>query len=249
MDPDEPLFHFDDVSLHYGHVVVLDHVCAEVPAQGITAVVGPSGAGKSSLLRLCNRLEVPTTGHVLHRGRDLADLDPLELRRQVGMVFQTPALFGGTVDDNLAVAAADSRRDERLRALDLAAIGRDFLTRQADSLSGGEAQRVCLARTLLTAPEALLLDEPTSALDEGPKRSFEQTTRRLADGGIPVLWVSHELEQVRRVADHVLHLREGRITTGTATGARTIEHAPIRELGRPRAERRVTDQEDPDAKR
>ncbi len=224
MDPDQPLFRFDDVSLRYGEVVVLDHISAEVPAEGITAAVGPSGAGKSTLLRLCNRLEVPTSGRVLHRGRDLADLDPLELRRQVGMVFQTPALFGGTVDDNLSVAAADSSRDERLRALESAAIGGDLLTRQADSLSGGEAHRVCLARTLLTRPHALLLDEPTSALDEGPKRSFERTTRRLADRGIPVLWVTHELEQVRRIADHVLRLREGHITSGTATSPRTTEH-------------------------
>jgi putative ABC transport system ATP-binding protein len=212
MDPDELLFRFDDVTLRHGDVVVLDHVSAEVPAQGITAVVGPSGAGKSTLLRLCNRLEVPTSGRVLHLGREVADLDPLELRRQVGMVFQTPALFGGTVDDNLAVAVPDSSRDERIHALELAAIGRDFLARQADSLSGGEAQRVCLARTLLTGPQALLLDEPTSALDEGPKRSFEETTRRLADGGIPALWVTHDVEQVRRIADHVLHLREGRLT-------------------------------------
>ncbi len=182
----------------------------------------------------------------MHRGCELADLDPLRLRRQVGMVFQTPALFGGTVDDNLAVAAADSSRDERLQALASAAVGHKFLTRQADSLSGGEAQRVCLARTLLTGPRALLLDEPTSALDEGPKRAFERTTRRLADGGIPVLWVTHELEQVRRVADHVLRLQAGHLTAGTPTS--THDRAPST-LEPGRTERRVTDKEDPDAKR
>lgn len=226
MDPDEPLFRFDGVTLRYGDVIVLDRINAEVPAEGITAVAGPSGAGKTTLLRLCNRLEVPTSGRVLHHGSDLAEIDPLQLRRQVGMVFQTPALFGGTVDDNLAVAAADSSRDERLRALELAAIGHDFLIRQADSLSGGEAQRVCLARTLLTGPHALLLDEPTSALDDAPKRAFERTTRSLADRGIPVLWVTHELEQVRRIADHVLCLRDRRIVASTATSACKGEHLP-----------------------
>jgi putative ABC transport system ATP-binding protein len=248
MDPGEPLFRFDDVTLRYGETVVLDHISAEVPAAGITAVVGPSGAGKSTLLRLCNRLEVPTTGRVLHHGRDLVDLDPLQLRRQVGMVFQTPPLFGGTVDDNLAVAAAASTRDERLQALELAAIGPEFLTRQAHSLSGGEAQRVCLARTLLTRPQALLLDEPTSALDEGPKRAFERTTRGLVDRGIPVLWVTHELDQVRRIADHRLHLRDGRRVTDTATSAHGRAPSTL-EPGRRGAERRIPEQEDPDAKR
>jgi putative ABC transport system ATP-binding protein len=211
MSADEPLFRFDAVSVVYDDVVALDDVCAEVPADGITAIIGPSGAGKSTLLRLCNRLEVPTHGRVLHHGRDLAELDPLKLRRSVGMVFQKPALFGGTVDDNLAVAVEESTREERTQALELAAIGGTYLDRPADTLSGGEAQRVCLARTLLTGPHALLLDEPTSALDERPKRDFEDTARDLAHQGIPILWVTHEPDQVKRVADRVLHLRDGRL--------------------------------------
>ena len=155
MSADEPLFRFEAVRVAVDNSLLLDGINAEVPARGISAVVGPSGAGKSTLLRLCNRLEVPTTGRVLYRGRDLSDLDPLRLRRQVGMVFQRPALFGGTVDDNLGVAAPASSRDARVQALGLAALDAGYLARRADSLSGGEAQRVCLSRTLLTGPEAL----------------------------------------------------------------------------------------------
>ena len=91
---------------------ILDHVSASVPASGITVLAGPSGAGKTTLLRLCNRLEVPSSGRVLFHGDDVAGLDPLSHRRRVGMVFQRPTLFPGTIRDNLAVADPDAG-DER----------------------------------------------------------------------------------------------------------------------------------------
>jgi putative ABC transport system ATP-binding protein len=205
------LFAFEAVDVVLEGTSVLEDVTVEIPDRGVTAVVGPSGAGKSTLLRLCNRLEVPTAGRVFHRGEDLDALDPLALRRRVGMVFQKPTLFGGTVADNLDVAAPDSSPDQRRGALQRAALDESFLERRADTLSGGEAQRVCLARTLLTDPHALLLDEPTSALDAGPKRAFEQTATALIAEGIPIVWVTHELEQVRRIADQVLVLDRGRV--------------------------------------
>jgi putative ABC transport system ATP-binding protein len=205
------LFAFEAVDVVLDRTPVLKDVTVEIPDHGVTAVVGPSGAGKSTLLRLCNRLEVPTAGRVTHRGQELDALDPLALRRRVGMVFQKPTLFGGTVDDNLDVAAPDSTTYQRRQALQRAALDEHYLERSADTLSGGEAQRVCLARTLLTEPEALLLDEPTSALDAAPKRAFEQTAIALIAVGIPVVWVTHELEQVRRIADRVLVLDRGRV--------------------------------------
>jgi putative ABC transport system ATP-binding protein len=205
------LFAFESVDVVLDGVVVLEGLTLEIPSEGVTALVGPSGAGKSTLLRLCNRLEVPTAGRVLHRGRPLGALDPLALRRQVGMVFQKPTLFGGTVADNLDVAAPDSTPEQRRQALRRAALDEGHLDRRADTLSGGEAQRACLARTLLTDPRALLLDEPTSALDAGPKRIFEQTATALAADGIPIVWVTHELAQVQRVADRALVLDRGRL--------------------------------------
>lgn len=182
---------------------------ASTPRIGITVVVGPSGAGKSTLLRLCNRLDVPTTGRVRFRGQDIAGLDPLWLRRRAGMVFQVPTLFAGTVRDNLAIAAPDADEDRYARALQAAALDPVMLDRAADSLSGGEAQRACLARTLVTDPDVLLLDEPTSALDATPKRAFERLAAGLAAEGMPMVWVTHELPQMRRVADHVLALVDG----------------------------------------
>ena len=197
----------------------LGPVTLEVPSDGVTVLAGPSGAGKSTLLRLCNRLEVPTSGRIRFRGADLDDVDPLVLRRQVGMVFQRPILFPGTVEDNLRVADPRADAAAMASALERAGLDRSFLARVGDDLSGGEAQRACLARTLLTGPEALLLDEPTSALDPVATRQLERLACSLAAGGVPMLWVSHDLEQVERVADRTIVLVAGRVADDAAAAA------------------------------
>ncbi len=202
---------------------ILRHVDAEVPDAGVTVVAGPSGAGKSTLLRLCNRLEVPTHGQVRYRDRDIADLGPLALRREVGMVFQRPALFAGTVADNLRVAAPDASDDELAATLERVALDQRLIDRPAASLSGGEAQRMSLARTLITGPQVLLADEPTAALDARPRLAFERLTRSLADNGLTVVWVTHDLDQLNRLADHVLVLVGGRCAhTGSADTLATV---------------------------
>jgi putative ABC transport system ATP-binding protein len=177
----------------------------------VTVVAGPSGAGKSTLLRLCNRLEVPTTGCVRFRGDDVATLDPLRLRRRVGMVFQRPTPFAGTVRDNLVVAEPELSDETAADALERAELDLSFLDRPGHELSGGEAQRLCLARTLVTGPEVLLMDEPTSALDPRATRALERLARALADDDVPVIWVTHDLAQMRRLADRVMVLVGGRI--------------------------------------
>jgi len=206
---EQPLFRFDSVSVVGSSGVRLDDVSLDIPASGITVLVGPSGSGKSTLLRLCNRLEIPTGGSVHYRGRPLSEYDPLELRRQVGMVFQKPVLFAGTVRDNLAEADGDAGRDRMDDALHRAALDGSFLDRSASQLSGGEAQRVCLARALIAQPGALLMDEPTSSLDGAAVSRLEQLGRKLADDGTPVIWVTHDLGQMGRMADRVAVLVAG----------------------------------------
>jgi len=201
---------FDRVCVRFGATEVLRSVSAEVADARVTVLAGPSGSGKTTLLRLCNRLEVPTSGTVRFRGEDLAELDPLALRRRVGMVFQRPTLFPGTIAENFAVAAPDGADGYEQQ---LAAVGlpTDWLDRPADDLSGGEAQRACLARTLLTGPEVLLMDEPTSSLDPAATRMLEDLGVQLSRSGLAVLWVSHDLAQVARIADACLVLRDGRV--------------------------------------
>ena len=208
---DEQLFAFEQVSVMGPAGARLRDVSLELPASGVSVVLGPSGSGKSTLLRLCNRLEVPTSGEVFYRRRSLAAYDPLELRRQVGMVFQRPVLFAGSVRDNLSEANGASDSIPFGRALARAALDGSFLDRPAAELSGGEAQRVCLARALLADPDVLLMDEPTSSLDGAAVARLEDLGRRLAGDGIPVVWVTHDLGQMERIADHVVVLLEGTV--------------------------------------
>jgi putative ABC transport system ATP-binding protein len=189
-----------------------------VPESGVTVVVGPSGAGKSTLLRLCNRFEVPTRGCVRYRGDDVATLDPLDLRRRVGMVGQRPTPFPGSVLDNLLVARPDLPHAGAVDVLERVQLDASFLDRPATELSGGEAQRVCLARTLVTAPDVVLMDEPTSSVDPATTRAIEQLARGLAADRTMVLWVTHDLAQMRRVADHVLVMIDGRIAHAAPVG-------------------------------
>ena len=199
------------MSLRRGERAVLHDIDVTVPSVGITVLVGPSGSGKSSLLRLANRLEEPDSGVVRVLGDDVRDRDPLALRRQVGMVFQRPTPFAGTVRDNLLAAAPDAETAELADALRRAGLDDGFLDRAATQLSGGESQRMCLARALAAGPRVLLMDEPTSALDADATTIVERTGRALADAGVPLLWVTHDLAQAARIADHVICLDDGRV--------------------------------------
>jgi putative ABC transport system ATP-binding protein len=211
-----PLFEFEDVVVEAGGARILAGVTTAVPAGGVTCIVGRSGSGKSTMLRLCNRLEVATAGTVRFQGDDVLHLDPLAHRRRVGMVFQRPTTFPGTVRANLLAARPDATDAELGVALDRAGVPAGLLDRIADTLSGGEQQRVCLARTLVTAPEVLLMDEPTSALDGESAAVLEALACGLAcsEAPVPVLWVTHDRQQVARIADHCLVIDAGRVLDG-----------------------------------
>lgn len=205
------LFRLEDVRVVKAGATVLAGVTASVTPARVTCVVGPSGAGKSTLLRLLDRLEEPTSGTVLLHGRPLPSYDVLALRRRVGLLLQAPTPFPGPVLDNLRTGAPELGRDEATALLDRVGLAEDLLDREATSLSGGEAQRVCLARALAVRPEVLLLDEATSALDTFAAAAVERVVRGLAADGLAVVMVSHDLRQARRVADDLLVVRAGRV--------------------------------------
>lgn len=206
------LFTFEHVRVDGAEGPRLVDADGSIPARGVTVISGPSGSGKSTLLRLCNRLEVPSAGRVRFRGDDVATLDPLSLRRSVGMIFQRPAPFPGTVRDNLCVAAPVDEATA-IAVLERAGLDRGFLHRQADELSGGESQRMCLARTLVTEPEVLLMDEPTASLDDENVRIVEQLAGEMARNSVAVVWVTHDRAQRARLANTVVEVRDGRITS------------------------------------
>lgn len=225
------LFELCDVTAGPVGAPILRSVSVSIPCDGITVLAGPSGAGKSSLLRLLNRLDDPHEGAVTWDGRDVTTWAPTELRRRVAMVFQRAPVFPGTVSDNLRVACPSL--DEAAAARALARVGLDeaLLDRTATDLSGGEAQRMCFARALATEPQVMLADEPTASLDGASRRTIEQLGRDLADGGMPFVWVSHDVAQLRRLADHVIVLVDGAVAA-TGSLAELDEHDDplVREL-------------------
>lgn len=190
---------------------ILRDITVDLPNDGITVIVGPSGSGKSTLLRLLNRLDDPVAGEIRWRGRLLTDMAPDELRRQVATVFQRAPLFAGSVLDNFRVALPEIDEDRALHVLEHVGLPTALLHRAAADLSGGEAQRMCVARALLTRPLVVLADEPTAALDGAARRTIEELARQLATEGTPLIWVSHDTAQLRRLADHVLVIVDGRV--------------------------------------
>ncbi|HZK49934.1 MAG TPA: phosphate ABC transporter ATP-binding protein, partial [Actinomycetota bacterium] len=182
----------------------------------VSAIVGPSGAGKTSVLRCLNRLEEPSSGSVLLDTSDITTIDPIQLRRRVGMIFQTPALFEGGVRGNLAYGLTDVSDVELRRALRSAGLDEEFLERDSSALSVGQAQRVCIARALVRKPEILLMDEPTSALDRDAAARIELLLTSLNETGLSVVLVTHNLDQALRLAHYAILLVDGRVVaTGT----------------------------------
>ncbi|MEE9414350.1 MAG: ATP-binding cassette domain-containing protein [Acidimicrobiales bacterium] len=200
----ETLFRFKNVTL----AGRLFDLTLTIDAQCLTMITGPSGAGKSSLLRLCNGLEVPDGGSIEFRGAPLAKRLPRQHRRDVALVFQQPLVFAGTVGDNIAEADPSASTEDLLQR---AGLDSSFIDRDADLLSGGEKQRVAVARALGTDPTVLLLDEATSALDEDSSAVIEQGARTFVEAGGSVVWVSHDAAQIARLADKVLHIAGGRV--------------------------------------
>jgi putative ABC transport system ATP-binding protein len=207
----QPVLSLEDVAVVRGGVQVLQGISADFAPGRCTALAGPSGAGKSTLLRLLDRLEEPSSGRVLLRGRPLPSYDVLEVRRRVGLVQQAPVLLGDTVLEDLRTGQPALTEGEAHELLARAGLGDQSLDRSTASLSGGEAQRLCLARALAVGPEVLLLDEPTSALDAVAAMSVERVVRALVADGLTAVLVSHDLRQARRLADDVVVLRGGRV--------------------------------------
>lgn len=201
---------FDSVSVRAGVTTILDGLSLTVSPGSPTLVIGPNGAGKSTLLRLCMGLAVPTEGRITWGGR--ADAKPT--RR--AFVFQRPVMLRRTVSANIAYGLTHAgypreklatRTAELLERVGLSGLA----MRPARRLSGGEQQRLALARALARDPELLLLDEPTASLDPAATRGVEEIVRDAAQSGIKIVMASHDLGQVRRLAGDVVFMVRGNV--------------------------------------
>lgn len=210
-----PILKIEHLSRVVGDKPIVDDVSFDMQQGDVMALIGPSGAGKSSLLRLINRLDEPTSGTVYLEGQDYRQMPPRELRRRAGMVMQTAYLFPGTVAENIQFGPrqrGESIPPERVERL-LNRVGLPgYANRSINNLSGGEAQRVSLARTLANSPQILLLDEPTSALDEASKLEVEELINQIIhERGLTCLLVSHDTDQAARMANRAVLLQQGKL--------------------------------------
>lgn len=195
---------------------ILKGITGEVEEGDFIAIIGPSGAGKSTLLSLLNRMEDAEKGEIYYKGKELKEWNILELRREIGMVLQKPTMLEGTVAENIRLGRllrGENLPDGEVASL-LKEVGLDpsFAGRDVHSLSGGELQRVSLARTLAVGPNLLLLDEVTSALDPQSVQAVEQTLMALNRGKKKsIAMITHNIDQAARLSSRVWFIAAGEL--------------------------------------
>ncbi|CDM61660.1 MULTISPECIES: ABC transporter ATP-binding protein [Rhizobium] len=211
-----PLLSLRGISKSYGPIHANQGIDLDVAPQSIHAILGENGAGKSTLMKMIYGVEPPDSGTVVWRGEPLAFASPAEARRKgIGMVFQHFSLFETlTVLENIQLVVPGRKADLMQR---IGKLGRDFGLEvdplaHVHTLSVGERQRVEIIRCLMTSPRLLILDEPTSVLPPQLIETLFDTLRRLRDGGVSILFISHKLEEIRAICDRATILRGGRVT-------------------------------------
>jgi phosphate transport system ATP-binding protein len=216
----------EDLHVWYGDEHALKGIDMEIPEKQVTALIGASGCGKSTFIRCFNRMndEIPTAsveGSIRWRGVDLngEDVDPVALRRRIGMVFQKPNPFPKTIYDNIAygvqlnnggVDDMDEIVETSLKQANLWDEVEDRLDESALALSGGQQQRLCIARTIAVKPDVILMDEPASALDPVSTQKIENLIEELREE-YTVVVVTHNMQQAARISDKTAHLHLGEL--------------------------------------
>ena len=219
---DNALISVNDVKKYYlgGEVKALDGVNLEINQGEVVVIIGPSGSGKSTMLRSLNLLEIPTAGHIIFDGEDLTNpkLNINKHRQKMGMVFQHFNLFPNmTILRNMTIAPMKllkkSQEEAEAKALELLeTVGlRDRADSYPSQLSGGQKQRVAIVRALCIEPEVMLFDEPTSALDPEMVGEVLQVMKQLANKGMTMVIVTHEMGFAKEVATRVIFMDEGKI--------------------------------------
>ena len=233
----EPIFHLEDVTVSYAGNPAVRDVTFDIARNEITALIGPSGCGKSTLIRCLNRMNdlIPTAlveGRVIYHGQDLygPEVDAVEVRRRIGMVFQKPNPFPKSIYDNIAfgprVLGMKGDMDEIVeRALRHAAVWdevKDRLKENAFGMSGGQQQRLCIARCLAVEPDVILMDEPCSALDPISTGKIEDLMMDLKQE-YSIVIVTHNMQQAARVSDKTAFFTVELDESGKHRSGRVIE--------------------------
>jgi phosphate transport system ATP-binding protein len=239
----QAIFTLNDVQVSYGGVPAVEDVTFELAKHHITAFIGPSGCGKSTLLRCLNRMNdlIPSArvaGSVRYHDQDLyaADIDPVQVRKRIGMVFQKPNPFPKSIYENIAfgprVLGMKGDMDEIVeRALRRGALWdevKDRLKTNAFGMSGGQQQRLCIARTMAVEPDVILMDEPCSALDPISTGAIEELMLELKRD-YSIVIVTHNMQQAARVSDMTAFFNVDKLEAGKRVG-RLVEFAPTEKI-------------------
>ncbi|RAZ67746.1 phosphate ABC transporter ATP-binding protein [Planococcus maitriensis] len=212
----KPAIHFQHVDYRIGDIEILNDITGSFPQGRITTLVGPSGAGKSTLLKLCNGLISPANGEIFVKDKAIGEYDPVELRRMVGMALQSAPMVNGTVYENLnlplELQGQQLAKEEALELLEDVGLKGDLLERKVKELSGGQRQKVSIARTLVNKPEILLMDEITSSLDRASKLEVEELISKInRKYKTTIIWITHNLQQALEIGDYTWVMMDGQV--------------------------------------
>ncbi|MEA5019208.1 MAG: ABC transporter ATP-binding protein [Gordonibacter sp.] len=211
---------FEHVTKRFGNTTAVDNVSLTIPSGSFITIIGSSGCGKTTLLKMVNALVIPDEGRVLVQGRDTTSVNPIELRRNIGYSIQGSVLFPHlSVQQNIAyVPSLLNKRDQRRtnaavdKWMDIVGLPANIRNRFPAELSGGQAQRVGIARALAASPDLLLMDEPFSSVDAITRGDLQDEVKRIHEQtGITILFVTHDIDEALNLGDKVLVMEGGRI--------------------------------------
>ncbi|MEG0259698.1 MAG: phosphate ABC transporter ATP-binding protein [Lysinibacillus sp.] len=224
----EPAIHFQQVRFSVNDLLILNNITGSIPKGKITTLVGPSGAGKTTLLKMCNGLLSPTAGAIYIDDKLITSYEPTALRRHVGIALQAAPMIAGTVFDNLSLPrhlqGNKLSQQQAIQYLEDVGLDESFLQRQANELSGGQRQKVSIARTLINQSSILLLDEITSALDRHSVREIEELILKINEKyQVTIIWITHNLQQALTIGHFTWVMMDGELIE---TGESTLLHSP-----------------------
>lgn len=234
----EPAIHFQQINFSVNELMILNNITGSIPKGRITTLVGPSGAGKTTLLKMCNGLLSPTSGTIFIDNQPITSYEPTALRRNVGIALQSAPMITGTVFDNLSLPRSlqgdKLTKSEAIQYLEDVGLDKSFLQRPASELSGGQRQKVSIARTLINKSSILLLDEITSALDRQSALDIEALILTLNKKyNVTIIWITHNLQQALTIGHFTWVMMDGElIETGESSLLNTPKNPRVAEFVR-----------------
>ncbi|GGJ97452.1 putative ABC transporter ATP-binding protein YjkB [Lentibacillus kapialis] len=236
-DPDNAM-RFDNINFSADGVHIIKNITGSIPERNITTLVGPSGAGKTTLFKLCNGLYSPDSGDLFIKGKPIERYEPVELRRNVGIALQKATMISGTVQKNLELPlklqGKELEEDRARDLLKMVSLSDISLHKKTKDLSGGQRQKLSIARTLVNQPNILLLDEITSSLDSISRQDIEELIAKMNNQyGTTILWITHNLQQALSIGHYTWIMMDGELVeTGESSFLRNPQNERVKQFVR-----------------